>query len=340
MGAHGRPGRDAAACALHILFISRAYFFDTLYARLQDQSAIFFYLTLPFLTPALQERLLEIPRSAPLRHPLRLPIEMGLVALLVIVFVLLRRDGRPQRWFEQLILRYRRGLLRAGAALIVLLGIYGYLIRPQILTPQMLAAAPGCLSPAQLRAPSGDCLALQGYIGAPVKPPAHPNQVAYLLGDAPDVIRGQALPPRSSDTDLLPGNPGKSEKIGIAQANLVRLGWYLSPLGVLLGVLGFALWWRRGLTRELVAVPGRQPDQRDLFLRLAYGTDATDLYLYSAPLYAGGLPGMEPGDGVCDCGAGGTKDERRRRTKDVDTTMDGDRACVCRLSSFVYRLSF
>ncbi|MEP7190255.1 MAG: hypothetical protein ABI901_13775, partial [Roseiflexaceae bacterium] len=166
---------------LHILFISRAYFFDTLYARLQDQSAILFYLTLPFLTPVLRERFMEIARSAPLRRPLRLPLELGLVVLLVIVFVLLRRDGRPQRWFEQLMMRYRRGLLRAGAVLIVLLGIYGYLIRPQILTPHMLAVAPSCLALAQLRSPSGDCLALQGYIGAPVESPAHPNQLAYLL---------------------------------------------------------------------------------------------------------------------------------------------------------------
>src|SRR5205085_10088192 len=116
-------------------------------------SAILFYLTLPFLPPVLRNIFLTNARSAPLRRPLRLPIELGLLALLVIVFVLLRRDGRPQRWFEQLILRYRCGLLRLGAALIVLLGVYGYFIRPQILTPQMLAVAPSCLAPAPLRLP-------------------------------------------------------------------------------------------------------------------------------------------------------------------------------------------
>jgi hypothetical protein len=209
---------------LHIVFISRAYFFDTLYARLQDQSAIVFYLTLPFLPPVLRNIFETNARSAPLRRPLRLPIELGLVALLVIVFLLLRRDGRPQRWFERLMQRYRCGLLRAGAALIVLLGVYGYFIRPQILTPQLLAAAPSCLAPAQLRAPSGGCLALQGYIGAPVPPPEHPNQVAYWLGALPKLLQGQALLPRD-ETVFSPGNPGDSQRIGIAQPNMVRLGW-------------------------------------------------------------------------------------------------------------------
>jgi len=264
---------------LHILFISRAYFFDTLYARLQDQSAILFYLTLPFLTPVLRKQFMEIGRSAPLRHPLRLPIELGLVAVFVIAFVLLRRDGRPQRWFERQIMRYRRGLLRVGAALVLLLGVYGYLIRPQILTPQQLAAVPSCLAPTQLRAPSGDCLALQGYIGAPVKPPAHPNQIAYLLGALPTLLQRQPLPPRDA-TAFSPGNPGDSEKIGIAQANLVRLGWYLSPLGVLLGVIGFALWWRRGLTRGSWLFLVVSLISALFFLRLAYGTaDLTYIYI-------------------------------------------------------------
>ncbi len=36
----------------------------------------------------------------------------------------------------------------------------------------------------------------------------------------------------------------------IPLANMVRVGWYLSPLGIGLGVIGFAVWWRRGMTRE------------------------------------------------------------------------------------------
>ncbi|MEO7910655.1 MAG: hypothetical protein ABIV47_13490, partial [Roseiflexaceae bacterium] len=321
---------------LHILFISRAYFFDTLYARLQDQSAILFYLTLPFLTPALRERFMEIARSAPLRRPLRLPLELGLVALLVIVFVLLRRNGRPQRWFEQLIMRYRRGLLGMGAVLILLLGIYGYLIRPQILTPQILAAAPSCLVPSQLRAPRGDCLALQGYIGAPVKPPEHPNQLAYVLGALPTVLRGQAFPPRD-ETSFSPGNPGESEKIGIAQANLVRLGWYLSPLGVLLGVIGFALWWWRGLTRGSWLFLVVSLVSAIFFLRLAYGT--TDLtYIYILRRY---MPVVYPAWSLAMAYAivalaGRTKDEGRRPIAGVHLSWFAvRRSFAFRLSSFI-----
>src|SRR5258707_5282270 len=75
-------------------------------------------------------------------------------------------------------------------------------------------------------------------------------------------------------------NPGDSETIGIAQANLVRLGWYLSPLGVLLGVLGFALWWRRGLTRSSWLFLVVSLISAFFFLRLAYGTsDLTYIYI-------------------------------------------------------------
>jgi hypothetical protein len=329
----GGLGAMLVHALLHILFISRAYFFDTLYARLQDQSAILFYLTLPFLTPALRERFMEIERSAPLRHPLRLPLELGLVVVLVIVFVLLRRDGRPQRWFEQLMIRYRRELLRVGAALILLLGIYGYLIRPQILTLHMLAAAPSCLTPAQLRAPAGECLALQGYIGAPVEPPAHPNQLSYVLSALPTLLRGQALPPRN-EIAFSPGNLGESEKIAIAQANLVRLGWYLSPLGVLLGVIGFVLWWRHGLTRSSWLFLVVSLISALFFLRLAYGT--TDLtYIYILRRY---MPVVYPAWSLAMAYAivalarPPTKDEGRR-------TKVGLPPFVLRLSSFVLTLA-
>ncbi len=403
---------------LHILFISRAYFFDTLYARLQDQSAILFYLTVPFLPPVLQNIFLTNARSAPLRRPLRLPIELGLLAVLVIVFVLLRRDGRPQRWFEQLIIRYQRGLLRAGAALIVLLGIYGYFIRPQILTASMLAGAPSCLSLTQLRAPSGDCLALQGYIGAPVTPPEHPNEVAYLLDNLPKFLRSPRLtvggsPITIADTTMLfelpdngaalgqlkanerlqlfgktedgkwylvstvagttgwipaasisvdanikaapvqpadivtrivnprdttsfsVGNPGDSEKIGIAQANMVRLGWYLSPLGVVLGVLGFALWWRRGLTRSAWLFLVVSLISAFFFLRLAYGTtDLTYIYIlrrYMPVVYPAFSLGMAY---ALVALAGRTKDDGRRTEDKGRRPRAG-----AHLSSIVYRLS-
>jgi hypothetical protein len=319
---------------LHIIFISRAYFLDTLYARLQDQSAIVANLVYYLWTPALQKQFMEIPRSAPLRAPLRLPIELALVAALVAAFVLLRHDGRPQRWFERLVLRYRRGLLRAGAAIIILLGVYGYIIRPQILTPQVIAAAPSCITPAQLSAPSEACLALQGYIGAPIAPPKHPNQVAYIFDALPKWIQGKSVSPLDA-TSFSPGNPSESQKIGIAQANLVRLGWYLSPLGILLGVAGFALWWRQRLNRASWLFLIASLISAVFFLRLAYGaTDLTYIYIlrrYMPMVYPAFSLGMayalvalaqraEKDEGRK------TKDERRLRT------------FVFRLSSFVCSL--
>jgi hypothetical protein len=275
----GGLGVMLAQALLHIIFISRAYFLDTLYARLQDQSAIVARLAYVLWTPALRKQFEEIPRSAALRSPARLWIELALLVALAAAFVLLRRDGRPQRWFERIVLGYRRGLLRAGAGLILLLGLYGYVIRPQILTPQTLAAAPGCLAPDQLRTPTSACLALQGYIGAPIAAPAHPNQVAYWLGALPRIARGQAVAARE-ETPFSPGNPSESAKIAIAQANLVRLGWYLSPLGVLLGLLGFALWWLRGLTRASWLFLAVSLISAIFFLRLAYGaTDLTYIYI-------------------------------------------------------------
>ncbi len=435
--------------ALHIVFISRAYVLDTLYARLQDQSAIIAQIAYQLWTPALRQQFRDIPRAAPLRSPLRLALEIGLVAALVVALVLLRRNGRTQRWFERLVLRYRATLLWLGAALILLLGVYGYLIRPQILTAQRLAAVPGCIALGPARA-SQDCLALQGYVGAPIEPAKHPNPAAYALNVLPKLLRSTELPPiarslpaatdanirdvpgggnvigqiaagdtlqlragsqadaallvialngergwidsrqlsfdqqipaalpRNDDpatdfhagatstltatltsaaalTDVpvggavhgnvasgsvvrilarsttrlaylatdprgitgwlsptalgatlkqlsaLPeaaastvanlanprsattfsfGNPGESEKIGIAQANLVRVGWYLSPLGVILGIIGFALWWRRGLNRASWLFLAASLISTIFFVRLSYGaSDLTYIYI-------------------------------------------------------------
>jgi hypothetical protein len=357
----GGLGLMLAHAALHVSFIARAYFFDTLFARLQDKSAILATLTLPFLTPILRVIFRDTPRSV-LRDSWRLPLELALVAALAVAFVLLRRDGRPQRWLEAMVLRHRRGLGLAGALAIAVLGVYGYLIRPQILTAQTLAAAPGCLAPAQLRAPAGACLALQGYIGAPVVVPEHPNPVAHALIAAPKAILGPKLPPAASATAsqpaelreapdrgaaldrLQPGetvdllgrsasgeallarsergvagwvgaaslavgaaaealpvqadnivdrianpraattfsfaNPGEAEKIAIAQANLARVGWYLSPLGVILGVAGFALWWLRGLNRASWLFLVASLVSTIFYVRLAYGTsDLTYIYI-------------------------------------------------------------
>jgi hypothetical protein len=67
------------------------------------------------------------------------------------------------------------------------------------------------------------------------------------LSALPKWIQGKPVP-SIEDSLFVPDNVSASEKFGIAQANLVRVGWYLSPLGVVLGVAGFALWWRRGMS--------------------------------------------------------------------------------------------
>jgi hypothetical protein len=256
--------------AIHIATIARAYFFDTLFARLQDY-AIPALLSLPFLTPELREVYLTRPCSplSILRLPAmpdtpacpsfrgmpptefvgwnygRIAAEFALVFMLIAAVLLLRgRIGRGLRAAERLIVRGRGPLLLMAAAGIVLLGAYGYLVRPQILSAATLRALPGCLSMAQLRAPTGACLVLQGYIGAPI-----------------------ALP------------PGR-EVYTIPLANLVRIGWYLSPLGVVLAVAGFACWWWRGMSRAAWLFLAIGLVASVFFIRQTYGTsDQTYIYI-------------------------------------------------------------
>lgn len=259
--------------ALHIALIARDYFFSTLFARLQDQSAIIATLSLPFLTPELRRVFGETPRSV-LRNPSRLWIELALLAALCLALYLLRRDGRPTRLAERAIRRYRDSLLRVAVLAIGLVAVYGYFIRPQMLSAGTLVALPGCLNPAQISRPTGDCLALQGYIGAPIAPPQYPNPVAYLLDTLPDRLTGHTPPPRVSPAMRI------NDKIGIYQANMVRVGWYLSPLGVVLGVAGFALWWRRGMGRESWLFLGIGLLTSFFFIRQSYGTsEATYIYI-------------------------------------------------------------
>ncbi|HEU5015894.1 MAG TPA: hypothetical protein VFT66_25445 [Roseiflexaceae bacterium] len=256
--------------AIHIATIARAYFFDTLFARLQDY-AIPALLSLPFLTPELREVYLTRPCSplSILRLPAspgtpacpsfkgmpptefvgwdygRIAVEFAVVIVLIAAVLLLRPQiGRGLRHAERLIMRGRGALLLVAAAGIALLGAYGYFVRPQIWSVETLRGLTGCLNMAQLRAPTGACLALQGYIGAPI-----------------------ALP------------PGR-EVYTIPLANLVRVGWYLSPPGVLLAVAGFAWWWRRGLGRAswLFLTIGLVTSV--FFIRQTYGTsDQTYIYI-------------------------------------------------------------
>jgi hypothetical protein len=237
--------------ALHVVFIARAYFFDTLYARLQDY-ALTALLTLPFLTPTLRTYYLSIQRSAIgiRRGPglydwniRRIAVEAAIVALALVCIFALRRWGQPLiARGERAVKRWAEPLLLLSALGIVALAAYAYLIRPQILTFQTLAALPGCLS--QLGRADAACLRLQGYIGAPIVAPGD-NRAVYT----------------------------------IPLANLVRVGWYLSPLGIALGVAGFALWWRRGMNRSswLFLTVGLLATI--FFVRQSYGT-SDQSYIY------------------------------------------------------------
>jgi hypothetical protein len=235
-------GAMLAHALVHVITIARAYFLDTLYARLQDQSALVAATVLPFLTEQLREVYVITPRSV-LKEPLRLPLELLLTAGFVALCFALRRRPQLLAWAERQALRWAAPLLTASALAVGLLAAYGYLVRPQILSPQVLAALPGCLAPAALRAPAGACLTLQGYVGAPI-----------------------ALP------------PGR-EVYTIPLANMVRVGWYLSPPGMLLGLAGFALWWRRGMGRASWLFFGVALTSAFVFFRQSYGTD-DQTYIY------------------------------------------------------------
>jgi hypothetical protein len=84
-------------------------------------------------------------------------------------------------------------------------------------------------------------LRLQGYIGAPIRLP-----LRLWYNEYAEMSWWQRLTvdPATLDSQPAPIN----DKYLIPLANLVRVGWYLSPLGVILGLAGFALWWRQGLS--------------------------------------------------------------------------------------------
>jgi hypothetical protein len=83
-------------------------------------------------------------------------------------------------------------------------------------------------------------LRLQGYVGAPVRFP-----VSYWYAEYDEMSWWQIA---TTDPATLGSEPVPlKDKYLIPLGNMVRMGWYLSPLGVILGCVGYALWWRRGL---------------------------------------------------------------------------------------------
>jgi len=174
-------GLLAIHTVVQLLTLTWGYTLSTYYHRLQDWY-ILSWLVQPFLNPTLREYFHG--RTPVMQQPWRLAYELGVPLLLAALLLLLRRAGRLRTWIGERLRRHRRLLLGLAAGLFLLAAAYAYLVRPGILTPQVL------LHPLQNRP------ALEGYVGAPV-----PEGAA---------------------------------------ANLVRLGWYLSPLGMVLGVAGVA----------------------------------------------------------------------------------------------------
>jgi hypothetical protein len=112
---------------------------------------------------------------------------------------------------------------------------------------------------------------------------------AYLV--RPGMIDFYALGRHLSDPSTLAGYIGAPVSEG-AEANIVRLGWYLSPVGVLLGFAGLTIWIWRLTSRGALFV--------GLFLMFAFVfTDQTYTqphYIYSMRRY---VPLVIPGLLVC-----------------------------------------
>jgi hypothetical protein len=315
---------------LQIVLLARAYFFDTLFARLQD-FALTAALALPFLTPTLRQIYLLRPCSrltmqpcppiagmppttdAPLNST-RIGAELLVVILIIIALIAVRRLNLIVR-LVSLLAHLSRPLLLIAAVVVIVLGGYTYLIRPQILSPATIAALPACLTPAQLTSPQGACLTLQGYVGAPIATPAYVDPLVGWVDQLISMARGRSTPPREAcialrRETLPPSADGRTmpevlrdglireadvapetlatlracdryvlrDLFGVAQANLVRLGWYLSPLGIALALAGLALMvYRINATSWLFLVIAAIASV--VFLRLTYGT-SDQHYIY------------------------------------------------------------
>ncbi|MGQ9876497.1 MAG: hypothetical protein ACUVSL_14710 [Chloroflexus sp.] len=314
---------------LHIIFIARAYFFDTGFARFQD-FALTSLIALPFLSPAVRESYFTSKFSS-LDEPWRIWLELAVIAVMVVGLIVVRRRGliNPiERWLVTHRQRWQRGI---AIALLLLVG-WAYLIRPQIIDADLLFdtrggwndpltrdpalvagdVRSGVMTPTEARLQAGvvlqgqpweaepdlaataalraelaasrgpwqgpfsnqtlNWLRLQGYVGAPIRLPlvlyyqeySSMNWWQRLLAD-PTTFTSEPAPVQAKE--LIP------------LAGLVRVGWYLSPLGVVLAGIGFALWWRRGLNTAswLMLTVGFLGSF--FYLRQTYGT-SEQTYIY------------------------------------------------------------
>jgi hypothetical protein len=290
---------------LYMLLIARAYVLDTGFARFQD-SALLSLLLFPLLTDAIRESYLSSKFST-LNNSLRLAAEIGIVVVAFVTLPWLRARSlrmaahSPLALFEGWLARKRTLLTNTMFVGILLLASYAYLVRPEIIDPDLLFNTRGGwndpltrdptlvqsdvnsgkmtreeaqlmagvvlsadpywraqLDPAATAAQRARLLAergpwqgpisnqttnwlrLQGYVGAPIR-----LTVKLWYNEYEDMNWWQRL---TVDPATLTSEPApENDKYRIPLANFVRVGWYLSPLGIVLGVFGYALWWRRGL---------------------------------------------------------------------------------------------
>ncbi len=236
----------------HIILISRAYFFDTAFAKLQDTSALVSRIAIYFYTPKLQ----EVWRTNNRAHAIyfnqpRLLLEIAALGLLLGGLWALWRWPRLLRQLETWGQRWFRWTALGLSLCIGVLIFYAYAIRPQI------------LSWAVVTQPWAHRSVWESFIGAPIPLPA----------DAPN----------------------EQQQRVVVLANLVRLGWYLSPLGVLLGGAGLVGWIARDLNRRSALVLLIAVAYGGFYIRDTYGT-AEQTYIYIARRFlSGALPAFTLG---------------------------------------------
>lgn len=278
---------------IHLLTISKNYFIDTFFAMFQ-KSALSALAIYPFLTPTLQRVFLVRPCSpltaqpcpgesiadAPWRYG-RIGGELAvLLGIVAIIWVMRRQLPALMRLYTRMTPWYRP-LLRISAIASIVLITYAYGIRPQIVSLATIAAAPTCVSSAQRATPTGECLALQGYIGAPITPPVYSDGVMQRLDTLSQWVRGKPPTPPQPLRDMYANS----------MANLVRVGWYISPLGIMLSALGLCAWLWHGVTRRDWLFMLVTLSTAVIFIQLSYGT-STQTYIYIMRRY---LPTVYPG---------------------------------------------
>ena len=148
----------------------------------------------------------------------RAPIFVTLALVAFVVLVVLDRRSADIRRAETWLLRptVRSRLLWAVALLVLGYLLYGYVVRPGLFSPNTLVST--------LQHPAR----LTEYIGAPIE----------RIGNAIAAFEAGKI---------------KSNAVNdaVAQTNLVRLGWYFLPLGMLLAFVGVVAMIRRSLTPAL-----------------------------------------------------------------------------------------